>query len=84
MELPLVHSLPILNDHQKKAIDLWWSSRDENDYDCKDNFRYANKAIPEEVEIYDQIAEDGCCGFVDVILKCDDGSELMYGFNYGH
>lgn len=70
-----------LNESQKRAVDQW---NDENpDYEYQDNHRYAVPGTDSEWE-YEDRRNRGCCGSVDVILQCDDGCQLMYGFNYGH
>lgn len=74
-----------LTDAQKEAIGDW---EDENnitgDFECQDNFRYANPENQEEMHEYEDIKDGGCCGSHDVELKCSDGTVLWYGFNYGH
>jgi hypothetical protein len=73
-----------LTPAQQEAIDKWWSTRNEDDYECSDNYRYATVGNQEQEAQYKQAEIDGCCGFVDVVLDCSDGTQLMYGFNYGH
>jgi len=69
---------------QKEAIEKWWQARDQYDYEYMDNTRYATAGNKSQEEKYWEIESAGCCGFVDVVLDCSDGTQLMYGFNYGH
>lgn len=73
-----------LNDSQKEAVDKWWSTKDEDHYDFMTGTRYATVGNRSQERYYNNIVESECCGFVDVILDCSDGTQLMYGFNYGH
>jgi len=72
-----------LTPAQQEAVDKWWSIRNE-DYEYRDNYRYATVGNQEQEAQYEQAKINGCCGFVDVVLDCSDGTELMFGFNYGH
>lgn len=73
-----------LNDSQKEAVDKWWSTKDIENYDYMTGFRYATVGNRSQERYYQNIVEGECCGFVDVVLDCFDGTKLMYGFNYGH
>jgi len=72
-----------LNDAQKEAVIDWEDSQEEF-FDCQDSFRYADSENQEQINAYEDIKNGGCCGFIDVELKCSDGTTLWYGFNYGH
>ncbi len=72
-----------LTESQKRVIDKW-ENEQETEYDFCDNFRYATAGNAVEESEYDGLRMGGCCGFVDVELQCDDGTTLLYGFNYGH
>jgi hypothetical protein len=75
-----------LTDAQRDAVLTWETvnnpSREE--FECSDNYRYATVGNVEQMAAYDQLCNQGCCGFVDVLLDCSDGTKLQYGFNYGH
>ena len=83
-----------LNASQRRAIDAWWyedivltSGRivcKEEYYEFPDNLRYAVPGDKKQEKMYKFLYNHGCCGYCDVVLTCDDGSKLMYGFNYGH
>ena len=73
-----------LNDSQRRAVDQWWEANDSDDFDCVDNYRFATKGNAAEEAAYDETRTLGCCGSVDVVLPCDDGTTLLFGFNYGH
>jgi len=76
-----------ISPSQREAIYKWWQARDPSDLDryaYLDNTRYATAGNKSQEEKYREIESAGCCGFVDVVLDCSDGTKLMYGFNYGH
>lgn len=72
-----------LNAAQRAAVDEWEESQEEA-FECQDTFRYADSENQEQIDAYENIKNGGCCAFVDVELKCSDGTILWYGFNYGH
>lgn len=72
-----------ISESQQRALDNWWLNETE-EYDYMDNERLATKGNIEQENIYDKQVGEGCCGSVDVELDCDDGTVLMFGFNYGH
>lgn len=71
-------------------IEAWWNAEqdtagDLDPYPCSDNFRLCCNEDPKEVEEYNVLAEDGCCGSVDVKFgPSPSGKTYTYGFNYGH
>jgi hypothetical protein len=70
---------------QRDAVAAWeTANNDNNEYEYSDNRRYAVPGNAEQEAAYEQIKNDGCCGFCDVELQCSDGSTLWYGFNWGH
>ena len=71
---------------QRRAVVAWHAKNDPNgdDFEFQDNHRYAVKGDLAQERAYESARDHGCCGFVDVELTCDDGSVLLYGFNYGH
>ena len=73
-----------LNDSQREAVDKWWSTKDVDHYDFMTGTRYATVGNRSQERYYQNIVDGECCGFVDVVLDCSDGTKLMYGFNYGH
>jgi len=53
--------------------------------DYTDNFRAACKTDLNQLSLYDQQYNSGCCGFADRIEVCPiDGKTYKLGFNYGH
>ncbi len=78
-----IKNVDILSEAQKEAVELWWSLESAT-YDHVDNERYAVKGNTEQEKEYARQADEGCCGSQDVELNCDDGTTLMFGFNYGH
>lgn len=75
-----------LTPAQNAALDRWIAESHANGevYDCGDNDRVAVKGNAEQEALYDAAYESGCCGSCDMELQCDDGTTLLYGFNYGH
>lgn len=73
-----------LTENEKAAVEKWWADRNADDYEYQDNQRYARPEHPEQLEEYERRQEGGCCGSVDVLLEVEGGSQLHYGFNYGH
>jgi hypothetical protein len=69
---------------QQNAIDTFWNQTEDGEFDFVDNVRVARKGNASEEAEYEAQREQGCCGFCDMELACDDGSTLLYGFNYGH
>lgn len=49
------------------------------DYDYADNERLARKRIPSEVDEYERIRQNGCCGVFD-----EERNGVLFGFNWGH
>lgn len=49
-----------------------------------DNYRYSPKDDPEGMEIYERIAQAGCCGREDFLAWDNSGREWVVGCNYGH
>lgn len=72
-----------LSEAQQQAIDDWRSSQTA-EYEFADNYRYAMVGNHEQESQYYSLQSNGCCGFVDVVLDVQDGTKLMFGFNYGH
>jgi len=54
------------------------------DFEYVDNWRVADLKIKAQVDQYQSIKQDGCCGFHDFVAKSPDGHKFMLGFNYGH
>lgn len=75
-----------LTPAQNAAIEKWWAEQDAagEEFEFRDNPRFATKGNAEEEAGYNDYLSGGCCGYVDVELPCDDGTVLLYGFNYGH
>lgn len=75
-----------LTQAQRDAVAKWEVENDPDGYsfECRDNDRLAVVGNREQEEAYDASRMNGCCGFVDVELDCEDGTVLLYGFNYGH
>ena len=75
-----------LSPAQLAALDKWESENDPHgiEFDCMDNTRYATKGNVDQETIYEDIRRGGCCGFYDTELNCEDGTVLLFGFNYGH
>ncbi len=73
-----------LTDAQKAAVDKWWEQNNPDDFECQDNTRLARVGNEAEEIAYQNAKDAGCCGFVDEELTCDDGTILLFGFNYGH
>ncbi len=71
---------------QQLTIDRWEQENnpDGKTFDYADNHRWATKGDAEQEAEYWRIEKIGCCGSCDVELQCDDGTVLLYGFNYGH
>ena len=71
---------------QTKAILAWNEANNPSgeDFEYADNDRVARVGNAVEEAAYDDARDSGCCGFVDVLLQCEDGTEIRYGFNYGH
>jgi hypothetical protein len=59
----------------------FWHRNQE--YDYTDNFRVARADDAEEVQEYEAVAKQGCCGFHDQDVKIG-GVLIKFGFNYGH
>lgn len=61
---------------------------DEVDDSCIDNYRFCNLENSEEVELYKEAQDNGCCGFEDERFTFIDANNnpmhFMIGFNYGH
>lgn len=75
-----------LTDAQRAAVEAWETVNNNSgeEFEFSDNYRYATVGNATEMAAYDQRMGEGCCGFVDVVLECADGTKLQYGFNYGH
>lgn len=54
-----------------------------NYYEFADNFRFAQVGNKYQELIYQQLEQQGCCGYYDRIIDVD-GIEYKIGFNYGH
>ena len=77
---------PDLSPSQKSAVLLFWEAAEKNEdpFDCVDNCRYAVKGNAAQEAAYAEAKSQGCCGFYDGELTCEDGTILLFGFNYGH
>lgn len=78
--------MPEYNDltpAQQRAVDNWGATNTDY-FDNADNYRMAVVGNAAHEAAYDDAQRNGCCGSYDTTLQCDDGTELMYGFNYGH
>lgn len=65
---------------KQKAFD-WMETQVNDPY--MDNYRFTFNDDPIDVDIYETLRQDGCCGsFDDVIVV--DGKEATIGCNYGH
>ena len=74
------NSYPTFNS-EDEAFD--WMYDCVKDEDCVDNFRFAYKDDPAQVEMYEEIYRSGCCGNFDVTVIIN-GRMAMVGCNYGH
>jgi hypothetical protein len=72
-----------LNECQKRAVEKWQKTND-HEYDNQDNHRVAIVGDEASLKEYARLEAKGCCGSCDEEIECDDGTVLMYGFNYGH
>lgn len=53
--------------------------------DCLDNERFACCNNQKQIDAYNDIKNNGCCGFYDEIWKNElTGNSFMFGYNYGH
>lgn len=77
-------SLWAMSAFQIAAVHEWWTTQKADDYDCMDSERFATKGNADQERLYREMQSKGCCGSVDVELNCEDGSVLLYGFNFGH
>ena len=64
--------------------------RSVNDH-CTDNFRVADLSKPDEIRVYQEQKDNGCCGFIDkefIFIKkslfSSTQKKFRIGFNYGH
>lgn len=57
--------------------------KDEVDDLCIDGFRFAYQDDPEAVYLYEEIRDNGCCGFFDEDIIVS-GKLAQIGCNYGH
>ncbi len=75
-----------LTEVQKNAVRNWEivNDPDGDQYEYRDNYRYARSDNQAEIDRYHELRQHGCCGSEDVELVCSDGSRILYGFNYGH
>ena len=68
------------------AIDAFLEAEgggDPHAFSCSDNYRYARCSHPFEVESFDRLAREGCCGSLGAELEAG-GEKFLFGFNYGH
>lgn len=75
-----------LTPAEHQAVCDWWHENDpdQTKFEYADNDRYAIKGNKVQEAAYDEIQHQGCCGYMDVEIKLQDGRTLLYGFNYGH
>ena len=75
-----------LTPEASDAIGAWHEKNDPNGwtYEFTDNYRFAIEGNKEHEEAYEGRRMNGCCGFCDVTIPLPDGTNLLYGFNYGH
>ncbi len=53
------------------------------DESCVDNFRFAYKGDSKGMEVYNELIDQGCCGFFDQDIIVN-GQPAVIGCNYGH
>lgn len=74
-----------LTPAQQQAVTKWEvANNDDGQFEYADNHRYAVEGNEEHAVTYAIAVRNGCCGSMDTRLTCDDGTVLLYGFNYGH
>lgn len=56
--------------------------RQRGDVNCCDNFRISVNGTQDK--LYEELRDHGCCGFHDETITLNDGTEVKFGFNYGH
>lgn len=75
---------------QLDAVTARWKEvqEDEDNFYNADNLRVARLGDNEELEEYDRLKNEGCCGCHDLVLEITetDGSVSLvkFGFNFGH
>lgn len=63
------------------ARSLMWERMDSEEN--VDNYRFAFKDDPAQMEEYFKRQYDGCCGFYEKVVRID-GRLALIGCNYGH
>ena len=58
-------------------------NKNEFEYDCADNYRYAEIGNKDEEETFKIICENGCCGSYESEIEFEN-KIYKIGFNYGH
>lgn len=58
-------------------------SLDHYDYEYRDNYRFAYLDDEVQMKEYDEIYNQGCCGYFDEEIIVG-GRAAKVGFNYGH
>lgn len=68
-------------DEQVNEVQAYLDSLDfHDDYEFADNFRVARPDNPDDEDLYERAAMQGCCGSHNHTLP----SGIKVGFNYGH
>jgi hypothetical protein len=68
-------------------LTAWYQAEEDKgeDFDCADNHRTCQVGNLEEMALYEQQEQAGCCGKVDIEFgPSPTGKMYRYGFNYGH
>jgi hypothetical protein len=72
-------------DKAPKFVDQWFDEMYESgEYECMDNYRWAEVGDAFAEEDYEGQKASGCCGSHDTVITGPDGSRFRVGFNYGH
>ncbi len=59
-----------------------WMKEEVDDL-CIDNFRFAYQNDSEALYLYEELRDEGCCGFFDEEITVS-GKLAQIGCNYGH
>lgn len=65
------------------TVDEAWNYLYSYQYDFMDNFRFAYKDNPEQMQGYLEAKCNGCCGYHDEEIFIN-GRHAIIGCNYGH
>lgn len=68
---------------RKWVIKFAHNEASKNGYCNADNFRIARIDNKIELEQYEKLRKEGCCGFFDEEIELKN-FKIKFGFNYGH